>query len=121
MPAQISGNCVAQNTRITMHQFFPSGQGDNIIQRVYSDANGNYTFSNVSVGTFQLVFDLNECSVAPYNTGYRYLTNLIVTMDAALDSLTNVNISPTLIIAPQGSNNQDHSNNLGRNYIVPRG
>lgn len=120
MSSQISGNCVAQNARVTLHAIFPSGQGDNIIQRVYSDVNGNYTFSNVVAGTYQLVFDLNEVSVSPYNSGYRYNSNLIVMMDAALDNLTNINLTPTLIIAAQG-NSQDHSNNLGRNYIVPRG
>jgi hypothetical protein len=116
----ISGNAVAVNAAIFLRAIFPSGQGDNVIQKVYTDSSGNYSFSNVIAGTYQIQADLAECITAPYSSGYRYLTNLIATMDSAGDNITNLNFTPTLIIATQGTNTQDHSNNLGRNYIVPR-
>lgn len=91
---QISGSAVAVNARLRLRPVLH--QQGVAAQRTYSDASGNYLFTSVPAGTYQLIADLTECTTAPYNTGYSYRTTVVVTMDAVGDNLIDVNFAPTL-------------------------
>lgn len=104
MANQITGNVLAVNARLRLRKIYPAQQlGLEISQRVYSDASGNYTFTSVPAGTYQVVADLNECITAPYSTGYKFPSPVVVTMDAAGDNLSNVNLQPVLANAANPS------------------
>lgn len=93
--ANISGNVIAVNARLRLRstaQIQPEAFVD-----TYSDASGNYTFSNVSAGNYQIIVDLAECVTAPYNSGYSYRNPQGVTVGAT--SLTGINFTPVLLNA----------------------
>lgn len=88
----VSGNAVAVNARLRLT---PVLYGNSTVSLVaYTDANGNYSFTNVPSAVFQLTADLNECITAPYNSGYKYPTSEVVSMDAAGDDQTGINLTP---------------------------
>ena len=86
----ISGNVVAHNARLCLRDIHET---DAIPAVTYSDSSGNYTFSGVAVGTYQIIVDLSECIASPYNTGYSYRSPQGVRIIAS--NLTNVNFTPS--------------------------
>jgi hypothetical protein len=91
----VSGNCIAVNARLRLRstaQIQPEAFVD-----TYSDANGNYTFSNVAPGNYQIIVDLGECITAPYNSGYSYRNPQGVLVAAANQS--GINFTPVLLTA----------------------
>ncbi len=96
MAFQIAGNAVANNARLRLTNVLyqnSDGQYDFV---AYSNALGVYTFTGIPQGTYQLTADLNEVTVAPYNTGYRFPGSIIVTMDVPGNNLVDVNLTPVL-------------------------
>jgi hypothetical protein len=91
----ISGNVIAVNARLRLRstaQIQPEAFVD-----TYSDSSGNYTFSNVAPGNYQIIVDLAECITAPYSSGYSYRNPQGVTVAAANQS--GINFTPVLLNA----------------------
>jgi hypothetical protein len=99
MANSISGNAVAVNARLRLRRVHAQRFGLETMMRAYSGVNGAYTFANVPEGSYQIVADLLECSVAPYNTGYSFREPVTVTMDVAGDNLVDVNFTPVALNA----------------------
>lgn len=86
-----------------------------------SPADGDYSFTGLPAGMYQIQASTIGTSTAAF-TGFVYLNKLVVFIEPANpQDQTNCNLIPVAAGPAQGSNNQDHSNNAGRNYIVPRG
>jgi hypothetical protein len=100
MANQIQGNCLANNARLRLRQIYPTQQqGLETSQRVYSNATGIFTFTNIPAGTFQIVADLNEATGTYTAASYKFPSPVIVTMDAAGDNLVDVNLTPIALNA----------------------
>ena len=107
MAFSIAGNCVANNARLRLVQIpYAQPYQLNTPFIAYSSATGVYSFTNVPAGTYQIIADLLECTTAPYNTGYSYHSNVVVTMDVAGDNLVDVNLTPVLNNAVNPVTNQ---------------
>jgi hypothetical protein len=96
MAFQIAGNAQANNARLRLTNILyknSDGQYDFV---TYTNASGAYTFTNIPQGTYQATADLNEVTVAPFNTGYVFRGSQVVTMDAAGDNIVDLNFTPVL-------------------------
>jgi hypothetical protein len=90
----LSGNCVAVGARLSLfstHQSSAVGQTPII---TFSDASGNFVFTNVATGDYKLTADCSSAN-APHNTGYSYRQSRSVHVD--ISNLTDVNFSPQLL------------------------
>lgn len=91
----ISGNVIAQNAKLYLRSLnWVDGAAP---VWVYSDASGNYTFSNVAVGNYRIIVDLSECTVTYLPTLYSYRSAQQVSIIA--NNLVGVNFSPVLLNA----------------------
>ena len=77
-----------------------------------SPADGDYFFTSLPSGVYQL---------SAYAAGYVYPINQVVTILPSAPANQCANFTPVSASPAQGSNRQDHSNNVGRNYIIARG
>lgn len=105
MAFQISGNVQAVNALIRLRAVFPGPK--NVLPnggRTYSDASGNYSFSSIPAGVYEVIANLSECITAPYNTGYTFRRFGFVTMDAAGDNIANLNFTPVALNAANPPN-----------------
>src|SRR5260370_20452593 len=91
----ISGNVVAVNARLTLSSTRLSSASGQTPITVFSDASGNFTFSNISAGDYRLMVDLSSCTTPPHNTGYGYRQQKGLHVDAS--NLIDVNFSPQLL------------------------
>jgi hypothetical protein len=90
---KLYGNNFFSFRRLLLTGIFPSAPS----AITYSDANGNFTFSGVSAGQYQITADLNECTTAPYNKGYSFRYPQAVSVIAG--NVTNSNFAPSLLNA----------------------
>jgi hypothetical protein len=104
---QILGNVVAQNVRLRLVAIpYAQPYTLNTPFIAYSSSTGSYSFSSVPQGTYQIIADLNEVTVAPYNVNYSFREPVIVNMDAAGDNLVDINLTPVLNNAVNPVTNQ---------------
>jgi hypothetical protein len=98
----ISGNVIAVNARLRLLSVNYMLQGADVAI-TYSDASGNYTFSGIAPGIYQIKADLAETTTPPYNSGYSFRTPQVVSVIA--NNLTGVNFTPVLLNAVNPPNN----------------
>jgi hypothetical protein len=98
----VAGNVQAVNARMILIAI-PSTNGESY-QEVYSNATGDYIFSNVAQGTYKLTADLSQCTTSPYNVGYSYRQQINVQVVA--NNLSGLNMTPVLLNAANPVNNQ---------------
>jgi hypothetical protein len=94
MPFSISGNVVAVNAKLSLFSVRQTSGQTPIT--VFSDASGNFTFTNVAAGDYRLVADCSSAN-APHNTGYSYRQQKSVSVTTS--AVTDLNFSPTLLTA----------------------
>ena len=100
MANQITGNVQAVNARLRLRQVHPAqNYGLDTTQRAYSDSNGDYAFTAVAAGTYQIVADLLEATGTYTAASYSFREPVTVTMDAAGDNVANVNLTPIALNA----------------------
>ena|ERR1700733_15112386 len=97
----ISGNVIAVNAKLTLT---PLNYVDGVTPSItYSDSNGNYTFSNVPVGSYRILPTLSECVTTYLPNLYSYRSGVIVMVIA--NNLTNINLTPVAFNAPNPASN----------------